>query len=424
MITFSVFAKAETVPTCTSVVAIENAVSTATYDFLDRAMKRANREACQSILLTINTPGGSLQTTRMIVEKILSSPIPVLCVVSPEGGHAGSAGALILLACHVSGVLPATNIGAATPIAGGGASLGDDLRKKVVEDTKSWAVSLAKKRGRSVQFAEAIVNDAKAYDSDALKAGGVDILAKSIPDFLAQAAGREVSVAGTLEEGSGTKTKVVVGATSPVEKDWRERVLSILTDPEFSYLLFMAAIGLLYFELTHPGAIAPGVAGALLLVISLIAFQKLDVAWGGVGLMILGIGFLVAEAFVPSFGALGIGGIVALAVGSLLMYDPASGGLSLSLWLSLGVPLTLGFTLFALALYIFRSRRRGSESVSESGVIGEVVRVERVESEGRKGALTVRGEIWSFESDQGVLPGDQVKIVSMNGLKLKIEKVK
>lgn len=414
-----------TVPTCTSVVAIEDAVSTATYDFLDRAMKRSGREACQSILLTINTPGGSLQTTRRIVEKILSSPIPVLCLVSPEGGHAGSAGALILLACHVSGVLPATNIGAATPIASGGASLGDDLRKKVVEDTKSWAVSLAKKRGRSVAFAEAIVTEAKAYDSEAaLKAGGVDILAKSVSDFLAQASGREVSVAGSLDDDSGTKTKVVIGSTSPIEKDWRERVLSFLADPEFSYLLFMAAIGLLYFELTHPGAIAPGVAGALLLVISMVAFQKLDVAWGGVGLMILGILFLVAEAFVPSFGALGIGGIVALAVGSVLLYDPASGGLSLSLWMSLGVPITMGLALLALAIFVFRSRRRSGESVSEAGVIGEIVGVDRIETDGRMGALTVRGEIWSFESDHGVLPGDRVRIVAMNGLKLKIEKVK
>lgn len=410
---------------CTAEAGIDGAVSTATFDFVDRAIKRAVRESCKSILFNINTPGGSLQTTRMIVEKILASPIPVLCVVGPEGGHAGSAGALILLSCHVSGMLPATNVGAATPIAGGGATLGDDLRKKIVEDTKSWAVGLAKKRGRSATFAEKIITEAKAYDGEAaLKAGGVDILATSIPDFLKQATGREVLVAATLEEGSGAKTKVEVGRQLLIERDWRESLLNVITDPEFSYLIFMGALGLLYFEITHPGAIAPGVAGALMLVTSLISFQKLDVSWGGVGLIALGISFLIAEAFVPSFGALGIGGIIALGVGSVLLYDPSNGGLALSLWLSLGVPLTLGVSLFAFAIWIFKSRRRGGESLSEAGVVGHTVRVDRVSDDGRTGAVQVRGEIWAFECAEPVALGDSVKILEIVGLKLRVEKLK
>lgn len=409
---------------CTSEITIEGAISTATYDFVDRAIKRSVRESCKSILFNVNTPGGSLQTTRQIVEKILSSPIPVLCVVGPEGGHAGSAGALILLACHVSGMLPATNIGAATPIAGGGATLGDDLRKKIVEDTKSWAVALAKKRGRSVTYAEKIVTEAKAYDGEeALKAGGVDFLAKSIPDFLKQATGREVLLATTLDEDTGSKTKVEVGRQLLIEKDWREQLLSVITDPEFSYLIFMGALGLLYFEITHPGAVAPGVAGAMMLVTSLISFQKLDVSWGGVGLIGLGIVFLIAEAFVPSFGALGIGGIIALGAGSILLYDPSSGGLALSLWLSLGVPITLGISLLAFAIWIFKSRRRaGGESLSESGILGHTVCVDRVNDDGRSGAVQVRGEIWAFESSEPIALGESVKILEINGLKLKVKK--
>ncbi len=412
---------------CTSEVVIDGAISTATFDFVERATKRSIRDSCASILFTINTPGGSLQTTRMIVEKILASPIPVLCLVSPEGGHAGSAGALIMLACHVSGMLPATNVGAATPIAGNGASLGDDLRKKVVEDTKSWAMSLAKKRGRSTTFAEKIITESKSYDADeALKLGGVDIVAKSIPDFLKQARGREVLVATSIEGDGGNRIKVETGPVVAIEKDWREGLLSILTDPEFSYLLFMAALGLLYFEITHAGAIAPGVAGALMLMTSLVSFQKLDVSWGGVGLIVLGIVFLIAEAFVPSFGALGIGGIIALGVGSVFLYDPANGGLSLSLWLSLGVPLTLGISLLALALWIFRSRRtvRGNESVSERGVVDQVVLVEAVDANPLFGTVTVRGEIWSIESDQTLVVGDRVRVIAINGLKLKVQQQK
>ncbi len=410
---------------CTTEATIDGAISTATYDFVDRTIKRTVRESCKSILFHVNTPGGSLQTTRMIVEKILSSPVPVLCLVGPEGGHAGSAGALILLACHVSGVLPATNIGAATPIAGGGATLGDDLRKKIVEDTKSWSIALAKRRGRSVVFAEKIVTEAKAYDADeALKAGGVDIGAKSVADFLTQAEGRSVLMAATLEAESGTTAKVETGALVPIEKDWRERVLSVITDPEFSYLIFMAALGLLYFEITHPGAIAPGVAGALMLVTSLISFQKLDVSWGGVGLIALGILFLIAEAFVPSFGALGIGGVIALGVGSVLLYDPSSGGLALSLWLSLGVPLTLGISLFGFALWIFKTRKQGTESVSESGLLGQMVKTDRVSADGLSGTVTVRGEIWAFESSVPVRLGEEVRIDEMTGLKLRVHALK
>lgn len=412
---------------CTSEAAIDGAISTSTYDFVERALRRSVRESCSSILFTINTPGGSLQTTRMIVEKILASPIPVLCLVSPEGGHAGSAGALIMLSCHVSGMLAATNVGAATPIAGGGASLGDDLRKKIVEDTKSWAISLSKKRGRSTTFAEKIITEAKAYDAEeALKLGGIDIVAKSIPDFLKQANGREVLMAATLEGDGGTKVKVETGSTLSIEKDWREKLLSVVTDPEFSYLLFMAALALLYFEITHAGAIAPGVAGAVLLVTSLVSFQKLDVQWGGVGLIVLGIAFLIAEAFVPSFGALGIGGIIALGVGSAFLYDPANGGLTLSPWLSLGVPLVLGAALLALAIWIYRSRRRsrGKESLSEAGIIGEHVLIERVDQDARFSTVTVRGEIWAVEATHDLNVGDRVRVVAMNGLKLKVSQQK
>lgn len=408
---------------CTTEAVIDGAVSTATYDFVDRAIQRSVRESCSSVLLIINTPGGSLQTTRLIVEKILASPIPILCLVGPEGGHAGSAGALILLACHVSGALPATNVGAATPISGGGETLGEDLRKKIVEDTKSWAVSLAKKRGRSAEFAEKIVTEAKAYDADqAVKMGGVDLRAGSVADFLRQAEGREVLMAASLGSDEGTTQKVVIGASFPIEKDWRERLLSILTDPEFSYLIFMAALGLLYFELTHPGSIVPGVTGALLLVTSLIAFQKLDVSWGGVGLMGLGVLFLIAEAFVPSFGALGIGGIVALTMGSILLYDPASGGLTLSYWMSIGVPLTLGLTLLSLAIFIFKGRWRSSESVAESGIVGSVAVVERMGEDPSSGYVSVRGELWAFQCSRPVRVGDAVKVESIEGLKLKVQK--
>lgn len=390
-------------PSCTVEIPIDGAISTASDDFLARGLALAEREKCASILVTLNTPGGSLQTTRSMVERIMGSSIPIFCVVAPEGGHAGSAGALILLACHVSGALPATNIGAATPISGAGNALTDDLRAKLIEDTKSWAVSLAKKRNRSVEFAEKMITEAKAYDVDsALKIGAIEIRATSVSDFYEQ---------------SSAKQQVVTGRRILMERDLRERLLSIIADPEFSYLLFMAALAFLYFEITHPGAIAPGVTGAMLLLISLIAFHKLDVVWGGVGLMLLGIAFLVAEAFVPSFGALGIGGILALGAGSVLLYDPASGGLSLSLWLSLGVPITLGLAMLALGVVLFRSRRsRGKDSLAEAGIVGSEVAIDH-QHDGQF-SVTVRGEIWRVQSERPLALGDRVRILGVKGLQL------
>lgn len=387
---------------CTVEIPIDGAISTAADDFLARGIARTEREKCVSILITLNTPGGSLQTTRIMVERIMAATVPVFCVVAPEGGHAGSAGALILLACHVAGALPATNIGAATPISGGGNTLTDDLRQKLIEDTKAWAVSLAKKRNRSVEFAEKIITEAKAYDVDAaLKIGAIDIRAGSVTEFFEQ---------------SSAKVQTVAGERILMERDLRELLLSLIADPEFSYLLFMAALALLYFEITHPGAIAPGVIGALLLVVSLIAFHKLEVVWGGVGLMVLGIGFLIAEAFVPSFGALGIGGIVALGAGSILLYDPASGGLSLSLWLALGVPLTLGMSLLGVGIFLVRSRRSGGESLAEAGVVGVEATVDH--KDGEQMFVTVRGEIWRVQSYRPLAVGDRVRIVEVKGMHL------
>lgn len=417
--------------TCTLEIPIRGAISTATADFLKRGFEKAKHEECDSVLLTINTPGGNLQTTRGIVESIMRSEIPVLCVVSPKGGHAGSAGALILLSCHVSGALTSTNIGAATPILPDGASLGGDLRKKIVEDTKAWALSLAKERGRSQEFAEKIIVDAKAYDAEsALKVKAVEIVAPTVTDFLEQARGREVSIGNSNEPTSAiaTKTKVVVGPLISLSPDLRESFLGLISDPEISYLLFMAALALIYFEITHPGAIAPGVVGALFLIASLIAFEKLQVVWGAVGLILLGIVFLIAEAFVPSFGALGVGGIIALGAGSILLYDPANGGLALSPWLSLGVPVFLGALLLTLAFIVFRSRSlRTGESLAEAGIIGEQVEVDRVQD--GHAFVTVRGEIWRVEVDgvsvsreNTLRVGDALIVDAIEGMKLKVKR--
>jgi membrane-bound serine protease (ClpP class) len=389
-------------------------IGPASLDFMARGFERARERHCSSILLLINTPGGSLQSTRLIVEKILASEVPLLCLVSPQGGHAGSAGAIILQACHVAGAEAATNIGAATPVAVNGA-MPEDLKNKIVQDTVSWVRSLALLRGRNLDFAEKIVTEARALDAEsAAKIGAIDMVAGDVTHFLDFSEGREVVMAG------GAKAVVRTGALIALDSDLRNEVLSLITDPQVAYLLFMISLGLVYFEFTHPGAVAPGVAGGLGLITSLIAFHKLEVWWGAVFLIAAGLGLLIAEAFVPSFGALGIGGIVALGIGSVLLYDPNSLGTALPLSLVFTTVGALGSAMLALAFIAYRARHRGRARL-ETALLGKIGLVASLESPSlRRGMVSVEGELWRFVSDQDVREGDAVIVLEQDHLLLKV----
>ncbi len=402
---------------CTVAVTVDGIISAATKDYLERAETEVQKRNCTSLLVRMNTPGGDLQATRLIVEKILASKIPYLCLITPSGGHAGSAGALILQACHVNGGVAATNVGAATPILGGGQSLSDDLRKKIINDTVSWSQGLAKLRGRNLAFARDIVTEAKAISSEeAVQMKALDIYAKDEADFLQKSEGRKVQIQEAADQ------KVQTGPISEYEKDFRYKILNLIADPELAYLLFMASLALLYFEITHPGFVAPGVIGGMGLVLSLIAFHKLDVQWGGLALLILGIGFLIAEVFVPSFGMLGIGGIVALVVGSIFLYDPSLTGYALPLSLILTVSICLGAVFIGLGLLAMRTYRRGGKNL-DAVHLGKQAVVVRMETE-TAGQLEIKGEIWSFESNESLQVGDKVQVLSRQGLVYKVQKIK
>lgn len=420
MLLFMVFfAGAAAKADCTTAITINEPISASTSDYLERAERRAVESKCSSLYLRINTLGGSLQSTRLIVERILASPIPYLCLIAPRGGHAGSAGAIILQACHVNGGLTATNIGAATPILGSGGETPEDLRKKLVNDTVSWMEGVTKLRGRSLKFSKEIITEAKSLSSEvAHQEGALDILAASELDFLEKAQGRKVIV--------GEKKETSVVAVHDLQEfvpDIRYRVLSFVADPEFAYLLFMGSLALLYVEITNPGLIAPGVIGGIGLVLSMVAFHKLDVTWGGLALILLGIAFLVAEMFIPSFGALGIGGLIAVFVGSVFLFDAQTTGYSLPLSLIISVVGVLGILFLGigyLALKTIRMKTRDSDAQMQSSE-GIVM---TVEGNGHRGQVEIIGEIWNFVSEDPLQEKDRVHVTERQGLTLNVKKIK
>ncbi len=402
---------------CTLEMTMTGTMGPATYDYLLQSEKKAEEKQCSSILVLINTPGGSLQSTRMIVERIVNSRIPFLCLVYPSGGHAGSAGAIILQACHVSGAMKATNIGAATPILATGQETPEDLRKKLINDTKSWLEGLTDLRQRNKEFGEKIVTEAKAVSSEeAARLGAIDGVFSEKIEFLQFSEGREVTLL------DGQKSKVTVGSIFTFDSGFRFEVLQILADPQFAYMLFMGSLGLIYYELTHPGLIAPGVLGGIGLVVSMIALHKLEVWWGGVILILLGIAFIVAEAFLPSFGALGIGGIASFILGSVFLFDYEKTGHAVPLTLIVPTALFLGLIILGLtwlALGSTRIKKRGSYD-DLIGLLGTIRTCNQDKPE--QGQAEIRGEIWAVFADEPLVLGDEIKVIGNKGLKLKVEK--
>lgn len=402
--------------TCTLEFTVDGAIGPASLDLLERAEKRAQQQNCSSILMVLNTPGGSLQTTRLMVERILASDKPYLCLVAPAGGHAGSAGAILLQACHYSGAILTTNIGAATPVSGTGQQMGEDMRKKMVNDTKSWVSGLAELRGRNVKFAQDIVEEAKSVSAkEAHQIKAIEWAGHSKAEFIQAAHGQKTIVKDNKE------ITISTGALIEFIQDLRYKLIDFLTNPQFAYLLFMGSLGLLYFELTHPGTIAPGVIGVLGLVISLVALHMLNVTWGGVLLILIGLGLMIAEAFVASFGILGIGGIIAFFIGSIFLFDHDIQGFDIPLGTILSVTIFLGALMLGIAYLAFSTRKQRKAGGRDS-LLGREGVVRTVGTSHEPGLLEIEGEVWKYQSAVDVQPGDKVRVVAIHGLTLTVEK--
>jgi len=402
-------------------IVIDGSINPAVADFVRESIARAAREQAPALVIQLDTPGGLLPSTRAIVKDILAAPVPVVVYVAPSGAGAGSAGVFITLAAHVAAMAPGTNIGAAHPVGGGGEDIKGTLGEKVESFTASFGEAIARQRGRNVEWAaKAVRENVSIAAEEAAKQHVVDFVARDLGDVITQAEGREVEVAGERR-----RLRLVGRVRGPdghvrartYRMSLGQRVLNVIADPNIAYLLMMAGLLGLYVEFTHPGASFPGVAGAICLLLALTALHVLPLNTSGLMLVLLGVGLLIAEAFLPTFGLLGVGGIVAFVMGSLFLFDTADTGVAVDPSLVFGVGGAVGGIMLLVGTLVVRSQRARRRHGVE-GMVGQIAVVhERLAPVGR---VVVGGEYWSAECPEPVDVGERVEITGVDGLVLRV----
>ena len=412
------------------VLEISDAIGPATSDFFLRTLEQATERNAALIVLQMDTPGGLDSAMRDMIRAILASDVPVVTYVAPSGARAASAGTYLLYASHIAAMAPATNLGAATPVQIGGSPnegrkpdekpsgdgeppSGSAMERKAVNDAVAYIRGLAELRGRNAEWAEQAVRTAESLSaSEAREKNVIDVVAADLPDLLRQIDGREVKMRrGTLRLATANLS------LERVEADWRTQLLAVLTNPNVAYLLMLIGIYGLLLEGYSPGAIVPGVVGAICLLLALYAFQVLSVNYAGLGLMILGVALIVAEAFAPSFGALGLGGIAAFVFGSIILLDADVPGFRIARTLIGGIALAGGVVMLATATMLARSRRQPVTTGREQLLNERAIALESFDSEG---SVRVHGEIWRARASVPIVKGQRLRILRIEGLVLDV----
>ena len=415
------------------VVEIKGAIGPAVADYFDQALEKSQESNATIFILQIDTPGGFDHSMRDIIKNILTSSVPVVSYVAPGGSRAASAGTYILYASHVAAMAPTTNLGAATPIKVGGLPgmpekepkfpgekereekddvSKDTLERKMVNDAAAYITALATRHGRNAEWAEKAVREAVSLTAEkALEMGVIDLVTPSLEDLLQEVDGRVVVMEGGNKVTLSTRDLKIVR----LPPDWRTKILAVVTDPNVAYMLMLLGIYGLIYELANPGFVLPGVVGGICLLLALYAFQILSINYAGLALIFLGIAFMAAEAFAPSFGALGVGGIVSFVVGSIILMDEES--MRISIYLIGGTALaSAAFILWVMSRLFTISRKKvrtGAEVMV--GSIGEAMA--DFTDEGR---IWVLGESWRALSPTPVKKGQKVQVISQDGLLLQV----
>lgn len=396
-------------------IVIDGSINPAVDDFIRESLARAKANGARALIIQLDTPGGLLSSTRTIVKDLLGAQVPVMVYVAPSGAGAGSAGVFITMAAHIAAMAPGTNIGAAHPVAGGGQEVKGVMGEKIENFTASFSETIAQKRGRNTEWAiQAVRKSVSITESDALKKNVIDIVAKDLDDLLKQADGRKVDLDGRYETLKVKDVQIVRHDMS-----LKQKILNALADPNIAYLLMMAGILGLYMEFSHPGVIFPGVAGAICLLLALTAFQLLPINYAGLALILLGIALLVGEAFAPSFGILGIGGAISLALGSFFLFDTESSDMAVDRSIIFTTVATLGAFVLAVSYLVFRAQK-SKPALGFEGLVGEVGEVRAKLSPA--GKIFVHGEYWNAEGDGEIDVGEKVEVVGSQGMVLKVRR--
>lgn len=415
------------------VLTVQGAISPGSADYLLRGIDKAIEEQAHLIVIEMDTPGGLDTAMRDIIKAILASPVPVATYVSPKGARAASAGTYILYASHIAAMAPATNLGAATPVelvpAGddkpttpdkpdaskpADAPPGDAKMRKAVHDAAAYIRGLAELRGRNAEWAERAVREAVSLPaSEALELKVIDLVATDLDDLLRQVNGRVIKMNGdtvTLDT-----TNAVVERVQP---DWRSRLLAVIGDPGIAYILMLLGIYGLIYEFSNPGMLFPGVVGGICLLLAMFALQVMPINYVGLALIILGIVLMISEAFMPSFGALGVGGLIAFVIGSVMLIDTDVPGYGIPWALIVPVAVASGLFSFFVVGMAVKARARPVVTGAEQmiGAAGEIL--EDMEHEGW---AHVHGEQWRVHSNVPLKRGDRVRVRARHDLTLDVE---
>jgi len=417
---------------------VEGPIGPAVQDYVERSLETADADRAELVVIRMDTPGGLDSSMRGIVKSITNSPVPIASYVAPTGARAASAGTYILYASHIAAMAPGTNLGAATPVQIGGlspptppgkdegkqegkadkdadaAESGNAMQHKIVNDAVAYIRGLAQLHDRNADWAEQAVREAASIPAaEALKLNVIDIVATGMGDLLAQADGREVEVQGE------PRTLRTAGALiRQIEPDWRSRLLSVITNPNVAYILMLVGIYGLIFEFSNPGAIVPGTVGAISLLLALYALQMLPINYAGMGLILLGVALMIAEAFAPSFGVLGIGGVVAFVIGSIILMDTQVPGFGID------ISIIITFAVLSVLVFVFvigmaiRARRHPVVSGLDELVGGTATVLADFQG---SGSVNIHSETWQASSAEPLQQGQRVRVTGIDGLTLRVE---
>lgn len=394
-------------------IKIDAPITPTVAEYIIKSIDQAAKQNAEALIIQLNTPGGLVDSTNNIVMKIMSSNLPIVVYVAPSGGRAASAGVFITLSGHIAAMAPTTHIGAASPVQMEG-KMDETMAKKVTNDLAAMIRGIAEKRGRNAKWAEeAVRKSVSITETEALKLRVIDLIAPDIDTLIKQIDGRTVDVV------LGKRTiKTAGAAVKELPMGFRYKLLGIISNPNIAYILMILGFYGLYFELSNPGAIFPGVAGAICLILAFYALQTLPINYAGLMLIILAIILFVAEAFITSHGVLGIGGVVAMLFGSLMLIDSPEPSLRISWAVILPVVATSAL-LFIVTVTVAVRAHRSHVDTGKEGLVG--MQAEARTDIGADGQVHMRGENWNAWSDEPIRKGEKVTVVSVDGLKLKVK---